>query len=360
MEFLKNITIKNFRGFEHLSIDDFRSINIFVGKNNSGKSSILEAIFLMAGMSNPLLPGNINKLRGLATKEAGDFKYLFHKLNLNNRPEFNSRLTDNTVRSLTIIPQYKNKRQQVQEEKTPTPNNIATIDASTSTPDITGLILAFSPEGESKKMKNSITIDPPNIVPTFHSGYKENMHAVFITSEINQSNVLSRFSDIIKKKKENFILKAIQQIDPGIESVHPLPDGLFFGYHDMDELVPVNIAGDGIRRYLNILATIADKKDSIVLIDEIENGLHYSAHKILWKSIISLSRQFNVQLFVTSHNIEALKCLSDLVEENTELQNIKNQIAVFKVDHTSKAGAKTYRYDFEAFNDAINTNTEIR
>ncbi len=360
MAFLKNITIKNFRGFDALGIDNFKSINIFVGKNNSGKSSVLEAIFLMAGMSNPLLPGNINRLRGMATKDANDFKYLFHKLNFNNRPEFKSELYDGTSRSLTISPQFKKRKHQLPNEKSETQDSFSSIDASSSAPDITGLILEFLPEGQNKKMKNSITIDPPNIVPSIQAAYKENMHAVFITGDINQSNVLLRFSEIIKKKKETFVLEALQQIDPAIESIHPLPDGLFFSYRDMDELVPVNIAGDGIRRYLNILSTLTEKRDSIVLIDEIENGLHYSAHKLLWKSIFTLSEQFNVQLFVTSHNIEALKCLTELVQENKKLHARGEQIALFNIAHTSKAGVKAYQYSFEALKDAIHTHTEIR
>lgn len=63
MDGFKNIEIKNFRGIDHLKIDDFSRVNVFLGQNGSGKSSILEAILMLSGMSNPGLPQNINLLR---------------------------------------------------------------------------------------------------------------------------------------------------------------------------------------------------------------------------------------------------------------------------------------------------------
>ena len=88
MNLLNSIKIRNFRGFDNLQIDGFSEINLLIGKNNSGKSSLLEAFFLLIGMSNPMLPENINRLRGLNIKNADEFKYLFYKLDFNNKPEF--------------------------------------------------------------------------------------------------------------------------------------------------------------------------------------------------------------------------------------------------------------------------------
>ena len=62
MDGFKNIDIKNFRGIEHLKIDDFARVNVFLGQNNSGKSSVLEALMLLMGMSNPDMPQQLNYL----------------------------------------------------------------------------------------------------------------------------------------------------------------------------------------------------------------------------------------------------------------------------------------------------------
>lgn len=63
MDGFKNIEIKNFRGIDHLKIDDFSRVNILLGQNSSGKSSVLEAISLLTGMGNPDSPLNMNRLR---------------------------------------------------------------------------------------------------------------------------------------------------------------------------------------------------------------------------------------------------------------------------------------------------------
>jgi AAA15 family ATPase/GTPase len=65
MTILQDVTITNFRGFDSLEINGLSKLNLFVGKNNSGKTSILEALFLLIGMSNPALPNRINQIRGL-------------------------------------------------------------------------------------------------------------------------------------------------------------------------------------------------------------------------------------------------------------------------------------------------------
>jgi AAA15 family ATPase/GTPase len=89
MTTLEYIRIEDFRGFDTLEIDRLSKINLFVGKNNSGKTSIIEALFLIFGMSNPSILGNINKIRGLGFRAlSGQFKYLFHNLRLENKPSF--------------------------------------------------------------------------------------------------------------------------------------------------------------------------------------------------------------------------------------------------------------------------------
>jgi len=360
MKLLQSIKIKNFRGFENLEIDGFNQINLLIGKNNSGKSSILEAIFLLIGMSNPILPENIHKLRGLNIKTADEFKFLFHNLKLSNKPEFEGSFSDKSCRNLKYNPIFSKAGNDSSSQKIGA--NELTIDASTASPNMTGLELEFYSKKrheQRKPFKSSIIFNLPEIIQNQNNKYKEDLHAVLITGNSNETDALKRYSEIVKRKKGDIVLEAIQKIDPKIESINPLPDGLYLSYKDIDELVPSNIAGDGVRKYLNIVTTIAEKRNSIILIDEIENGLHYSAHKSLWESIITISNEFNVQLFITSHNIETLKCLKELLD-TPEYKYAQNKLSVFTVSHTKKLGIKTYKYTYSGFKNAIDTETEIR
>jgi AAA15 family ATPase/GTPase len=164
---------------------------------------------------------------------------------------------------------------------------------------------------------------------------------------------------MIKRKEERSILETLQKFDGTIQDLTALPDGIFFDIKNINELVPSNIMGDGIRRFLNIIIAVYKKKGSFVCIDEIENGLHYSAYKLLWKSLLSFSHLNDVQLFITSHNIETLACLTSVLEDE-EFASMREYAKVFTVSRTVKSGHKAYRYSFEGFKDAIDHETEIR
>ena len=76
----KSIEIEHFRGISHAKIDGLKEVNIFCGKNNCGKSSLLDAIFLISGLSNPKLPININLLRNYLRFEPSDLALDFYTL----------------------------------------------------------------------------------------------------------------------------------------------------------------------------------------------------------------------------------------------------------------------------------------
>ena len=74
------IEIERFWGIHHASIDGFRQINLFFGKNNCGKSSLLESLFLVSRLSNPLLTIHVNFMRGYSKVRFDDLKLDFYNL----------------------------------------------------------------------------------------------------------------------------------------------------------------------------------------------------------------------------------------------------------------------------------------
>ena len=346
---LKNLTISNFRGFDTLEMNDFSQINLFVGKNNSGKTSILESIFLLMGMSNPILPSNVNQVRGLNIASTKHLKYLFHNLKTENKPSFMGKFGDESERQLNIEAKYLS-------------NETPIINSSISLPEIMGLDLKFSIKkrhAQKASYKSSITFENNNVINQLPRPYSENQYAVFVSPDKNDIGALNRYSEIIKRKAGDSILKSLQSFDDNIKGIQILTDGIYFDIKNVDELVPSNIMGDGVRRFLNIATAVAERQDAVVCIDEIENGLHYSAYKLLWESLISFSSSYNVQLFISTHNIETLTCLKNLLEKE-EYKSIRELTRVFAVSKTVKAGYKTYKYSYDGFKDAIDYESEIR
>jgi AAA15 family ATPase/GTPase len=348
MTALKQLTIKNFRGFDSLEIDGFSKINLFVGKNNSGKTSVLEAVFLVLGMSNPMLPNTINQIRGLNTGNAKQLRSVFYNLKDENKPSFTAKMSDDSERTLKLEAKYKQ-------------NETSADNSSTSKPELIGVDLNFRELRGNKNspvLKSNLIFEDDGIKQTIPKNYLEKLYAVFI-SEKNDRGSLLRFSEMIKRKEETHIIETLKRFDANIIDIKPLPDGIYFDLKNSEELIPINIMGDGIRRFLNIVTAVLEKKNAFVCIDEIENGLHYSAYKLLWESLLSFSNTNNVQLFITTHNIETLACLKSVLE-NEHFASMQEYCKAFTISKTVNAGHKAYRYSFEGFKDAIDHETEIR
>jgi AAA15 family ATPase/GTPase len=363
MSYLKELKVDNFRGFDKLQIEGFSKINLLLGKNNCGKTSILESLFLLLGMSNPSLPDTVNRIRGIGLKSPQQLKYLFHKLKFINHPTFFAKFDDSSERWLEISPKYQRKNPVID----PSSNKeiIEEVQFTGSTDEsfeISGLDLKFafgSKTQQKKTLTNSLILHFPEISRRINKEYNEQLKGVFIPSDSKDTNALSRFSKIVKDRGGDLILETMQKFDPRIELIQPLPDGIFFGLRGFDELVPSNLLGDGLRKFLNVITAISESKNSFILLDEIENGLHYSAHKLLWESILSMTDTFNVQVFITTHSIESITCLKLALEEEKYIK-MQELAKVFTITETTKSGFKAYRYSFEALKDAIEKETELR
>ena len=356
MTTLEHLKIENFRGFDSLEIDGLSKVNLFVGKNNSGKTSILEALFLILGMSNPMLPSNVNRFRGLGINTqlglSKQLRYLFHNLQLETNPSFYVKFADASERWLNMEAKYKQ-------------NDFSNKNSSLSTPEINGIGLNFATkkrQNPNKTYKSSLifTDNDTVVTPNVPKNYIETLYANFIYSGLkDEMSTLTRYAEIVKRKGEDSILQALKKFDEKIVSIQPLNDGVYFDLENVAELVPSNIMGDGIRRFLSIITAVSEKPNAFILIDEIENGLHYSAYKLLWKSLLSYTLQSDVQLFITTHNIETLVSLKSVLEEK-QFENMQNFSKVFAVEKTINSEYKAYKYSYEEFKTAIENDIEIR
>jgi len=105
--------------------------------------------------------------------------------------------------------------------------------------------------------------------------------------------------------------------------------------------MPMNIMGDGMMRLLAILAAIADMKNGVLLIDEIENGFHYKTMKIAWKAILSACKAYGVQIIATTHSYE---CIEELSSSYSEFEPEGDDIRLYrleKIDNIHKAFIST-------------------
>ena len=96
----KEVEIERFRSIRYAHIEGFERVNLFFGKNNCGKSSLLEALFLASGGANPMLPVNVNFMRGYGKSRLNDLNLEFY--NLDSEQPIHIKLMDGDVRDLNI------------------------------------------------------------------------------------------------------------------------------------------------------------------------------------------------------------------------------------------------------------------
>lgn len=101
----KSLKITNFRAINSLEAEDFKRVNLITGRNNCGKTTVLEALFLISGMSNPQIPIVINNFRNLILNGDDNFSVLFNELDFSHIPEISAGINGHT-RSIAIKPKY--------------------------------------------------------------------------------------------------------------------------------------------------------------------------------------------------------------------------------------------------------------
>ena len=346
---LKELEITKFRGIQHLHIDELGKVNVFIGSNNVGKSTLLEATFMLASMANPLLPSQVNVLREAQRADLAHIKYLFNKAKINDHPIIEGSTSENLhkrVEITTIGAKASNKDE-----------NIIDLSATDNTP-ISGIELIC--DDGAQQYTTKLTNDNGKLSITSTIQYIDGrFRSVLISSNSKEGNVLESYSELVRRQLKDAIIKALRNFDARITNIEALSDGLYLQFEGMDELLPLTMAGDGVRRYLGIVSHVIDPTTDIVLIDEIENGLHYSAYSKLWESLILSALSNNVQLFVTTHSKETLRCLA---ETYAKLQDKlkSDDVRIYTIDQELNGEQHVYALSAEGLQGAIESNIEIR
>lgn len=380
---MKIVEIKNYKGFKHLTLDNLARINLFVGKNNVGKSSLLEAIAVLCYKYNvpDFIFRNRNEL--LRSNEQGDLlccQWLFPEFNdevsEENKIEISSK-GDGSDSDVSLQFTYyttleiRNSEGEIQLQKKMIEGNHLRKDGRMhkkgvriKTNDGVDSLYTFRSAKEIERENPTLNQDGSVSLRGKFSLYAVDKGCEYIQSgELTRIDNSGRFDAVSVAGKEAFVIEALQVFNPDIEQLIYVGSSLRIPYVRLkgaEEKVPLRSMGDGINRVLTIvLAMIACKDDGVLLIDEFENGLHYSVQHQLWKIIYRLAEQLNIQVFVTSHSIDTLRGLSQLIAEYPE-DTMKEKVACYYLQNTKDNVIKSYRYDAANFEFLINQGEEIR
>ncbi len=286
-----SFTVKNYRCFDDLTIEPLARVNLIAGKNNVGKTALLEALFIYHG-ADPNLLIAVGSFRGLKNFKRDE---LFSGFNAYQTINILGQEINHEPLSLNITIR----------ENAASITQGATTEILFQYSDISGKIL--------QKMDISFEHDKLHIdnLSIFNN---PRLDFLLARSRENPKELAVRLSKLRLNKKHNKVIKTLQIIEPRLKDIEVGQmgdDTLIYGDIGKPNLIPIQLMGEGVIRLLEIALAIPEIKGGILLIDEIENGLHYSVMSKVWQAISNLAKEYNVQIFATTHSWECIQAAYD-------------------------------------------------
>jgi len=335
----KSFEIKNFKCFEHLKLENLARVNLIAGKNGVGKSALLEALYLHCDGHNPEILLTFIKPR----RRPVDLWQQGISMTSLCRGFFRGFDTNQAIQM--------------------TGTNLG---ASTRTIELR--LVDHPKHGASDRL--ALRLSGGGSGPFFVSLYGQSFrcdpeppgHAVLAyfgggISPIDPRTDSVRFSELTKAGHEQRILRTLRIVEPGLKGLELLVDEgalLLHGRVGLPQPVPLPEMGDGIRRLGSLVLELGVCGNGVLLVDEVENGLHYSVLEDVWRVIAEAARQFNVQVFATTHSRECVGAATEAFKESKS-----DELAFYRLVNIDGKIENT-RYESETLADAIETGWEVR
>jgi AAA domain, putative AbiEii toxin, Type IV TA system/AAA ATPase domain len=339
---ITSIQIRGYRGFEDFEMSGLERVNLLVGTNNSGKTSVLEALYLLTSRGAPLALWQVLWRRGERLPERSpnspemDVCHLFtgHDLHIGSKFTLtakNESPEKNVTFTIGEISDEHSPKPSV-SEGVPVPSRLGLHIKGIPTPPATVIPLTRSGGVSSESLES-----PRRVRGRFPG---DEVPAQFITTEsLSGGELVALWDKVALTSNEERVLLALQFLEPGIERIAAQAaaqsfyggqrGGFIIRLKGHERPVPIGSMGDGMWRMMAMAIAIAQCKGGVLLIDEIDTGLHYTVMEKMWRLIFGAAKELDVQVFASTHSYDCIKSLADLcysetdASENVTLQRIE-------------------------------------
>lgn len=347
---INEIAIKHFRCFDNLNIKGCKRINVLVGDNGSGKTAILEAIFLGLGSSSDLA-NRYRQIRGIeglsrgTPRKLGDSFYadLFH--NLDDTKDINIALLGSgpEARKLRIA------REGAKFDFSGFRNAGHTS--------LFGVVFIWT-DADGREFFALPTIN--NGQPYFPSTGEE-LPAFFYFAAggaISSVENAERFSILSRSETQGDLIKLFSDEYKWIKnlSIEVIAGGVgvYARVSGVGEKIHIaNISG-GINRFLSVILGIKSAKNSIVIVDELDNGLYYKHQRKYWEYLISSVRESEGQIFISTHSLEWIQALVTAAGDQND------DIALWRIEKQDRGQPTVLTFSGDEIKDGIEYGADVR
>jgi len=340
---IKSVSIHNFKALQRLENVELGNITLVGGKNNAGKSSFLESLFLYLDRRNPDKFHRLLAFRGMAHSILEPellWKPLFYDFDLSknicidvkNESEFGKLSIgyekDFSPKIITIVNNGIVQSQPINKQQFPSlfvkheHSDIIDLDTHLFVTDQG--INYYTEKDISQKIKSAIYISPIQILDKF------NPQMLGILDKNDEQEKILSILRMFEPK-----LKRLQLIKVG-------PNDIIYAVFEEKSKIPVNFLGTGFCRCLTLALVLATNEYGILFVDEIENGIHHSFLNDFWKFLIEAAKLYNNQIIATTHSNEMISSFLEIT-----LEKQYQDIAYIRLGKDNNDAVSAYHFNSE-------------
>lgn len=338
---LDSVHVRNFRLFKDFQIDNLAQVNLIVGKNNVGKSSLLEAIALLVNQQAPSILFEILENRREIVYKEGMRSYelsnLFYNRQVKSYRPVELSITGQPGLSTQIFYQGKGNGQEPFLE------------------------LRYQTSGEETPFSVAI-----RLMPELLASDDERKRQIVLSDEVNtrivttgkpnHEQMVQIWDRGLLTSLEDNVADMMRIIIPDLQRVaNQITNKRFIVKRSNRPPVALGSMGEGAAHILSIALSLSRASGGFMLIDEIDTGLHYRVLTDVWRAVMATAVRLNVQVFATTHSLDCIRSFAEALN----LAEDDSVGALFRLQRRGK-NIKAARYDAENIIFAIEQEIEIR
>jgi len=368
---LDSLEIKNFRCFEHLTIEKLGRVNLIVGKNSVGKTCLLEALQILASRADSEVLNNILIARNELFKDeeaelsqlADSFGNFFYNRECRVGESSAYIGSINTIYSVVFSLVYYTINQDESGENRKA--RTLTLDDQDLYDDFS---IGIRVKDSSKKNRiKKLAIPRRNSIRLRDKNGDLTNFMLISTSGLDNNLMAGLWDEIALTPMEDVTISALRIINKDIEkySFHGVKPNRYprVKHKSNANPIPLRSLGEGLPRALGMALALVNAKNGWLLIDEFEIGLYHRIQADLWRMVFKLARELKIQVFATTHSLDCVKAFQEAAAEDqnetaTEDQNAEAML--IRLARGKNGQIRAVPYDEEELAIATEQNIEVR
>ena len=333
---ISSLHVKDFIGLKELKCRDFSDINIFLGHNNAGKTSLLDALFFNSCTISDTSFRRVFRGRNISTRSVNDLRFFFYNQSYESKPSVEMEMHDENGKSFCKS-EITNKKSHIEIKFSEQKHEDKGFQAL-------GDCRIFFQDGNIDQRSSDFFTGFPLGVkyPNYINPEPEDMF-------INEPLLLDT-----RIRKE--VDKTLRNIDPLFEYSSGYEHNIKMKNLDLEQ--SSNYFGRGFQIAIQLLWDMYSKEQNVLLVDEIEDGMYYQTIENVFDKICHIieHEKYKKQLFITTHSYEVIRAIDTLMQQDEKYAKLFSVYTLRKYAD----GHRVFFHNQDSIRYAIEHNEELR